>query len=389
MGERIILELTSADLAGSLQAISRANIEIREVLQTGELSIRFTVRKDSFETLSHLLERRGDRVRVLRRLGASRGIWKCFHRPVLLVTIAVLLCLTVWIPTRVFFVRVEGNQTLPTNLILLKAEESGISFGADRSKVRSERIKNTLLEALPQLQWAGVNTTGCVATITVRERNPEPERDSMSAGSIVALRDGIIRSCTVHQGTALCAPGQAVRAGEVLISGFTDCGLSILATRADGEVFAETSRVLSARTPETVAFRTAMDNESKKISLLIGKKRINFYKDSGILDASCVKMYSEYYLTLPGGFPLPFGIGIETRVPYHCSEAETVGMDGILERYSRQYLLDHMTAGQILRDSVSVDGNRLFGKYICLEMIGQMRYEEITKEHGNDNGKNG
>lgn len=381
MAERTIFELTSADIPGALREIANAGIGIRDAVQTGELTIRFTADQRSAGTLRALMDRRGDRLRQLRRLGLSRHLMPWLRHPLLLVGITALLLLTVWFPTRVLFVQVEGNRDVPANLILSQAEECGIRFGSLRSEVRSERMKNTLLEALPQLQWAGINTSGCVATITVRERSPEPEDETLTASSIVAARDGVIRTCTVRRGSALCAPGQAVRAGEVLISGLTDCGLAILADRAEGEVFAETSRSLMARTVETGLIRREEGGPAQNFSLLLGKNRINFYNDSGILDTTCVKMYSEYYLTLPGGFQLPLGIAVETVIPYTASES-AVNAEAVLEDCAREYLLSHMTAGQILEARTAVEGNVLYADYICLEMIGQIRYEEFTREDG-------
>ena len=49
--------------------------------------------------------------------------------------------------------------------------------------------------------------------------------------------------------SALCAPGQAVSKGQVLISGYTDCGLCVLSQRAQGEVMAYTGRSFSALMP--------------------------------------------------------------------------------------------------------------------------------------------
>lgn len=388
MAERMILELTSADIPGALKAITQTGCEIRDVVQTGEMTLRFTVQKGYLPLLRGAMERRGDRLRQLRRLGLTRKIRPWLRHPVLMIGIGLLLILTVWLPTRVLFVQVEGNRDVPTNLILAQAESCGIRFGSLRGEVRSERMKNALLEALPQLQWAGINTSGCVATITVRERSREPVEEQHPASSIVASRDGIIRTCTVHRGNALCVPGQAVRAGEVLISGLTDCGLTILTTRADGEVFAETYRSLIARTPDSALIRSSETRSEQKISLLLGKNRINFYNDSGILDATCVKMYSEYYITLPGGFRLPLGLAVETVVQYNASEG-AVRTEDVLSDCARQYLLTHMTAGQILEERTAAEGNALYADYICLEMIGQIRYEEITREDGENYGENG
>lgn len=48
-------------------------------------------------------------------------------------------------------------------------------------------MKNALLSAIPELQWAGVNTYGCRAVISVRERTlperkPEPENRGQHCG---------------------------------------------------------------------------------------------------------------------------------------------------------------------------------------------------------------
>lgn len=388
MEEWIRCELTSADIPGALTALNQQGWDIRDAVQSGELSVRFLIPKRSCATMREVLERRGDRLRILRRVGLGQRLKPWARHPLLLLGIGLLLALTVWLPTRILFIRVEGNDRVPSKLILEQAEQCGIGFGAERSLLRSERVKNALLEAIPELQWVGVNTAGCVATVSVRERSLPTDVQEGIATEIVAVRDGVIRSCTVQKGTALCAPGQAVRAGEVLISGLTDCGLAILADRAEGEVFGETARLVRARTPDLALQRTGDGFALQKITLLIGKNRINFHNDSGILDGSCVKMYSEYYLTLPGGFQLPLGIGVETVTCYDTVPSEPVGIEEILERCARSYLLSHMTAGQILEEYAVADGNRLVADYICLEMIGQNRYEEFTTQDGENYGEN-
>jgi hypothetical protein len=53
---------------------------------------------------------------------------------------------------------------------------------------------------------------------------------------------------------------------------------------------------------------------------------------------------------------------------------------------AKQYLLSQMVSGKILLDSVSVNSDEerlvLYGQYVCLEMIGRERSEEIIKHHG-------
>jgi sporulation protein YqfD len=295
-----------------------------------------------------------------------------------------IIILSLILPSRVLFVRVEGNAEIPTRYIVETAERCGIGFGASRREVRSERMKNMLLDHIPQLQWAGVNTYGCVAVVSVRERTEPPATvETHQVSSIVAQRDGVVQSCTVTRGTAMCTVGQAVTKGQILISGFTDCGLCIQADRAEGEILALTNRSLNVLTPENGAVRVSERQSTKKFSLIVGKFRINFYKDSGILDSTCVKMYSENYMTLPGGFRLPVALAVEERIFCHIGQSAQKDYSQTLMDFAQRYLQSQMTAGQILRREEQIDGCQLEGQYACLEMIGQVRYEESITENEN------
>ncbi len=390
MRSDVRLELTSAHVTGSMAALMNAGLVLQKVEYTGPLTVELTIQKRELPRLEQQVQRRGDQIRILSRKGSYWWAQRIWSHPVLLGGILALLLLTVWLPSKVLFVQVEGNQALPTNLILEKASQCGIVFGADRGAVRSEQMKNDLLDLLPQLQWAGINTRGCVAILTVEERSQQEIPQSKGSGHIVARRDGIVTQITAVRGTAVCQVGQAVRAGEVLISGYLDCGGVILDQTAEGEVFGETMREIQIQTAPEQAVRGEMTGSATKFSLILGKNRINFYEDSGILDSTCVKMYEEYYITLPGGFQLPVAL-VQEQWFYYEMETELVPEDiaaALLCGYAGRYLEEQMIAGQILHRHESVSGYTLDANYICLEMIGQIRYEENTEDYGEIDGKN-
>lgn len=385
------VELTSAEPEAALGAISTRGIEIFRVEQKGELTMRFRIRRKDYGMLVALCEKRGEKLKLLQKSGLYWAGRQLLRRPVLLAGMALFLALVLYLPSRVFFIRVEGNVTVPTRQILEAAGESGICFGASRRQVRSEKVKNALLSAVPQLQWAGVNTAGCVATISVRERtDTQASQQEWEVTSIVAARDGYILSGTVTRGNALFQVGQAVKAGQVLVSGYTDCGICIQATRAEGEVMAQTNRTLEAVTPSQWVLRGEGTGVHRKYSLLFGKKRINLWKDSGILDTTCGRMYMEYYVTLPGGFQLPLALCVEEFTSYETREAElsqSVAEEALTE-YADSYLLQQMVAGEIQsrQQTVCLDGGiyRLKGSYVCVEMIGRIQREQIGDTNGKD-----
>lgn len=383
------VELTSADPSGALQAVSQAEIPVHQSKPIGELVLRFLIHRQDYRRLSALAEKRGETLRLVHRRGIYWRGKVLFRRPVLLMGLLLLLAGILWLPGRIFFVQVDGNETIPTRLILAEAESCGIEFGALRREVRSEKMKNALLAAIPELQWAGVNTKGCVAVISVREKTVLEETEQpVQVSRIVASRDGVIIGCTVKSGNALCKPGQAVRKGQILVSGYTDCGIVIRATRSDGEIFAQTEWNLEAVTPGEYLQKGSVIRREKKYAVIIGKKRINFYKDSGISGGTCDKMSEVNYLTLPGGFVLPAALVTEEVTYYETAsvQADAMSVQPLLEEFTRRYLKQQMIAGRILQEKTEIvpDGksHRLWGQFSCCEMIGREQIMEDLEPYG-------
>ena len=266
------MEFTSASPEEILEAASEAGIPLYAVRQIDELTCQIGIRHRDFRHLSRILNRRGAGLRILNRSGIYWSVKTFLNRPILIGCFLLLLILSVYLPTRVLFVSVEGNTKLPGRLILAAAEDCGVRFGASRKLVRSEQVKNRLLSSLPQLQWAGVNTRGCTAVISVRERmEKETETEDNLVTSLIADRDGYILSATVTRGTPMVVPGQSVTKGQLLVSGFTDCDFCIRATRAEGEILAQTNRSLKVLIPQKYAAVKSAQDTYRKISLLIGK----------------------------------------------------------------------------------------------------------------------
>ena len=379
------IELVSADLSGLLSAISGKNIYIDRIQSVDEMTVRANVLRSHFKEIKFLAQRRGDKVTVIEKRGIYWQGKRLTTRPVLLSGLMLLLSFALFLPSRIFFVEVKGNSAVPSKLIIEKADACGISIFANRRKVRSEKVKNALLEKIPELQWVGVNTAGCVATISVSEKTvaDQPEENESRISSIVASRDGVVRQLTVLQGNQLCQVGQAVKAGQTLISGYTDCGIMIKATRAEGEIYAQTLHEIQVITPVITQKRAGHVTQKKKFSLLFGKKLIKLYKDSGISDASCVKIYDEFKLTLPGGFQLPVSLIRETITDYqYLEDIQTEAYEWLIDDAIR-YLQSQMVAGQILKQDIQTDITDdvcyLNGRFSCVEMIGQVKEEEIIQ----------
>ena len=371
---------TSADIPSALEQIGQSNISLFDVSVIDEATVKFSIPKTDLKGLVKISNRRGERFEIQSRKGIIWVLLSLRQRPILIVGTVFLLILALSLPSRVFFYAVEGNKTIPDNRILEAAQSYGISFGSFRRQIRSESLKNGLLEALPELQWAGINTYGSRGVITVRERSKaEITLPECSVSHIIASRDGIIISCTVTNGSAACGVGQAVLAGDLLISGYTDCGITIKAERATGEIFAKTQRNLEVVTLPNQGFKRRIGDTEVKFSLLIGKKRINFYKGSGISGSSCDKMYLKYVLTLPGGFALPLALVKEAVSSTAILDGKVDDAEALLRNYSASYLNSQMVVGLVLDQTdrlIEEDGLiKLNSVYGCIESIGKVQEE--------------
>lgn len=386
----LILQVTSADCAGFMNSLNRANLKLHEVKVLDGLTISIKISRKQYKFVKETAEKKGASIKIIRRPGAYWLGVSALRRPVLLLFLCIALFLTVFLSGRVLFVSVEGNTEIPDNLIIEAAESCGIRFGARRRQVRSEKMKNALLQEIPQLQWAGINTLGCTAVISVKEKTSADERKESEYGvcSIVAARDGIIQNCTVYKGNPLCSVGQAVKAGQTLVSGYTDLGIVTQATHANAEVKALTFRQLEVVSPRATITRGKNMSTKKAYFLRVGKKLIKLSKDSGIIGTTCAKIYLEEYVFLPGGFRLPVCLITETLCFYEDSQntsAETESANWLAES-AAAHLRGDMVAGEIISSQVEIESEEdacyLYGRYACIEMIGRVNYEDAIPKDG-------
>ena len=232
-GGAVRLRLTGADPERTLRNLAR-EVRLENIDRASALVMEFTVPRWELPRAEAAAKRSGDKLEILGKEGLPELLRSWIRCPLVVLTVLALLGATAFVPSRILFIRVEGNSEIPTRLILEQAERCGLGFFTSRGELRSEQIKNRLLEAVPELSWVGVNTSGCVATISVKERQIQPTAEEQTPGNIVAVTDAVVTQLTATAGTPLCAVGDGVKAGQVLISGYTDLGLCTQVEAAEG-----------------------------------------------------------------------------------------------------------------------------------------------------------
>lgn len=196
-------------------------------------------------------------------------------------------------------------KTIEENLLTL-----GVKPGVLRYKIDEKSIKSKILTKMPELSWFWLDKHGSKLVVNVRESTPPPEIfDKNDYCNIIALKDGIIDSVVVKNGTLMAEPGKTVRKNDILVSGLmlSERNIEPRKIQADGEIYARVWYEVTKNFPLSEEQKKETGNVSKKREIkLFGIDFVPFwYKEPPFTD----------YITETSVFePSIFGkyIGIKT-----------------------------------------------------------------------------
>ena len=284
--------------------------------------LRLKVYQSDAERLEKLALRCG----CAAEFGAVRGVPHLrrvlARRRLVLLLLTIVTALTLWSSAYLWEIRVTGNETVSTGRILRALEESGVAVGRCWLGMKSEALQSELLLRIPELAWVSFQIRGSRANVIVTETIPAPEIiDPEQPVSLVADTAGVIVKMTALNGQPMVSRGEAVAAGQLLISGAPeDLQGETRTAHALGSVRARTFQTLTAAAPLEVPKKTAASVHTRW-ALILGKTRMNLYR-SASPDTPCDVTYAEYPLAIPGVFRLPVTLLRETRTEYAVSPEE-------------------------------------------------------------------
>ena len=373
-----IVEVSGAEPQLALNKLTAAHVFFWNIRWIDSFTVRFRLFPRDYAKAAQAASLGFCELQPVRMHGIWQETAEIRHRVFLWLPVLLGMLLMLVLPRFVFFYEVKGNAEIPDAQILRELEQLGIGFGTIGARIRSQWVEDHLLNRVDGLQWVTVNQKGCRAIVEVRERPKTPAvRDRKGFCNVMASRDGIIESQIVFSGQSLKQVGDAVLAGEMLVSGVVDLERTFLLTRAHAEIFARTWRKIEAAAPQNYMEKGESIAKMTAVWLEIGNHRIKFFGNSGISTACCDKMISRKILSLPGGAQLPVSLLVETCV----ERMRTMQTDDRL--WVQQHLSDavsdlahqQMTAGEILqqRENLTLSDGlyRLSAVLECREMIAE------------------
>jgi len=314
----VTLSFTGGHSASLLDSLAKNGISPRlpELIPGG---IRFSLPPASVKRLRPLLKGTGFLPHIEKKAGLPFLLKKAFSRRGLWVGGLSVLLSAFLLSSFIWTVDITGVSPGTAEKIRSYLSDHGLSVGVYTSSVDPVALRSLLLENIDELDWVAVNLLGSRAWIQAVETVPMIETEYLSRhipSDLVAAKSGYLLESRITLGETLITPGNAVSAGEVLVShivhgiipGTHELSGVERHVHASGVCIARTQGKVSAVMP-LFSLRKCPDGQSyTHKELLIAQRSNFFFKNYGIPYALCDKIEERYPLTLPGGQELPLSL---------------------------------------------------------------------------------
>ncbi len=203
-----------------LNLAGEQNIMLHDLKRSGLKAVEGVCVESDYAKLSELAEKRGWKLTRLKhkRLSAVRN----WLKKRLAVAIGLVLCLSLAIVSMQFIWRIDILDAGPyESEVRLYMKEQNIHPGIWKRNVSLQELTSRLEWRMPKVAWVQSYYRGAALVIRCVLGVPPPGVETEGGpGDVVAQRDGILVSLLPLAGTPMCKPGEMVRAGQVLISGW-------------------------------------------------------------------------------------------------------------------------------------------------------------------------
>lgn len=347
--------VNSADGTVRWEMSARAAAFLIGVCEEEEYGVRVAARGG----LPHLLARYRRRIGLL--IGGLMGL------SVLLASFGV-----------VWDIRIEGNEQMSLREVREELTAAGLYVGLPLSELDAGQMAIQIQLASERLSWVSINMNGTVAYVEIRERTPTPPTEPLAPSNLIARHEGIVEELEIYRGVPVVKAGQAVREGELLVSGLYDSqSVGWRVTRAAGKVMARTEHVFEVDIPLKYEEKEYDDTPIVKKTLIFFEKEIKLFKNSGILGTTCDKIEDIDGCMVGEGVSLPVSVRTEYCFPYRYrsltrgyEQAQAVAYHELERRIAQE-----ITEGVLLRKEITPilteDTYRLQCRVWCLENIAQ------------------
>ena len=278
-----------------------------------------------------------------------------------------LLSSTIW------NIEINGLDTLTETRVMQALETVGVTYGVRRASINTNNVRHQLILELPELSWAAVNLKGSTAVIELKEALTTPDPNDKTPQNLRAAREGVIIAYTVSEGRPTVQVGDAVRTGDLLVSGTVELNTGVTELKhSAGIVMALTERELEykATYEQRITLRTGRRQTRRVLSffnlqlpLYLGSVSYAYQKEQRVNHLTVDGVRLPLWLASADFFEIREQTEIIDR-----AAAEALAFDK-LAALEQTELAGISIIERQLKTYADEQGIRLVGRYICEENI--------------------
>lgn len=227
----------------------RCGVPLHNIRRVSKRELTALVRLNGADALCELAHECGAELRIIKTGGAAVLVSSLLSRGALLIGLFAALLLMALLSKRVLLISVDGANGAAVRAVRALIEDELRLRTKRIAQLDRELIAARIAEADPSIALASIDFDGVVMRVHLIERTPEPEEDDALPSSIHADRDCVIIRIAAREGRAAVRAGDAVRKGELLISGDVtpEQGGEARFVHARGEIVGEVARRIAVR----------------------------------------------------------------------------------------------------------------------------------------------
>lgn len=376
LGGRVDLELRGNQIEAFINRLYRDKIPLYNPRRDADNKLYCTIPARNFKRLRVPAYKTATKVKILKKRGLFIAIRPFRRRWGLVAGLAVFIGIIFVCSGFVWEIEVSGCEETSYTQILADLDKLGLKIGC-RNTLDVGKIENKYLLGNEKLSWMSVNIRGTTAYVEVKEQGVPPKIVDVSVPTnVYAARDGVILSIQDYTGLRCVEVGQAVSAGDLLVSGdWTDqYGVRRL-LHCNASIRAETRRETEQKVLLEEQIRQKTGKKQKKYRISLWKWNIPLY----FTESFGYNEYDTMVKVCPlkiGAFAFPIRLEIITAEEVRPStlrrsveEARKIAQSHV-DFYQSDRMADVVVYKREVEETVTKDALILSATFYCEEEIG-------------------
>lgn len=368
----------------AMNSILVSQLSYKKIEFTADGSIQLTVKASMEKDFKLAFESE----EILASFGKIEGIgayllnYKC--RVGMMIGILMVVFSVYFSSLFVWRIEIQGNETISKEEILDTLEKSDFFIGAFIPKINYDSLHNKVLLNSDNISWISVNIRGNVASVVVREREKEEQKDEKIYANVVSKYDAQVILVKLYNGEKVVSVGDTVKKGDLLISGIMDSqALGTRYVEAKGTVMGYINKPLFVKIPLQFEKKVYNSTSYKEKSIKIFNKSIKFSLKGRNEDSFCDKIIKSDRVKLFGIIELPIEVVTTEFLKYDCevatrtySEAVDVAFSNLREKLDVALANAELVSKEV---KISYDNENVYidCDLYCVESIGEKTIFQI------------